>query len=603
MGRSAFGWACLVAVLATAAPANAQLPLPTPAPPPPPVVEPPPPGETATSFGGDAAHRFAWADMGLRPPLGVAWTWKATGIEHPPLIDGGRVFVLDGTVRLQALQLSDGEPLWNQQLAQDYRVAIGTGDGLVVSSELSRGLRAFDAATGAQRWSLPFVTTAAPLVARGTVYAIGHVDGRPDGLDAADTIATAVDAATGTVRWSVRVPRVSPANVPALSGNRLYLSDSCSAAAVDARSGTVIWSARACTDAGPLRASMLWRDLVIAQGGRSFRAADGAEGGIGVAPVAVVGDLGVRQSGVSLIAADILSGAERWRWTPPPPRPGDEIPQASEYPVVTGGRIWGGAGRVLYALDGSTGRAEWSGRLPDLGEGRANVSKRVLGAAAAGTLVMPTRYGLVALRNAAPGPFGVSASVSRFDLETGAKVVVSGKVSADGHGLIGQQPVRLDADPFPFATFTTAKAGTLNTKDTVRFSLSVRRNTRLKLVVDGGEDIGFTTIYAYPRFYPSYGRGPSLYQVRARVRVRAPGARFGGVRVAMYSGKGRRPRTIRRLGAGALSRGGRARFLVNVRGLGRRDAVFFCVRGMSRQGFGRRDVFDRRCGASRLRIR
>ena len=177
-----------------------------------------------THTNGTPEHRLP--HLALGPLRGAAWSApigagddRRHRITASPVVAGGRVFTLDALAGVMAHDLS-GRPLWRADLtppAERPTDASGGGlayDGgsLYVTTAFGT-LSALDAATGAVRWTqrLGAAATGTPTVRDGLVYAVGR-----------DATAWAVEAGSGRVAWQVAgLPDtagfVGPAG-PAVSG-------------------------------------------------------------------------------------------------------------------------------------------------------------------------------------------------------------------------------------------------------------------------------------------------------------------------------------------------------------------------------------------------
>lgn len=155
--------------------------------------------------GGNARHQLD--HVALRRPLGLAWSADiGTGnsrryrITSDPVIAGGRVFAMDSQARVSAFSTS-GQALWSADLTppedSDGDAAGGglaAAGGTVFATTGFGTLTALDAATGGVRWVHDFdaAATGAPTVDNGVVYAV-----------TANATGWAIDARTGRILWQV----------------------------------------------------------------------------------------------------------------------------------------------------------------------------------------------------------------------------------------------------------------------------------------------------------------------------------------------------------------------------------------------------------------
>lgn len=577
--------AAAVALLGAAPAARAQVNLPGVTPP---VVAPGAPGPDTLTLAGDAAHRNAWTGTGLRPPLELAWAHDGNPL-LPPLAAGSRVIVETATA-LTAYNAADGAALWNVALASPAELAT---DSRRVFLAGTGGVAALDIATGATDWAVPGRPAAGPVVADGRLL-VGTTDGH----------VTAYQADSGSVLWTTATGIVG--SRPAIAGSRAYVTGTCRAAAITTTTGLPIWATGSCTQSAATR-TLLGGGFVFAEDGAVYAAADGARLADGPSPGTIGGGLVFRSPLAApttvLAARDAGTFAPRWTWTPP--LAGGMLLR----PAVVDGAVYqvvdtGAEGLLLGALETGTGRELWSAFLPagSSGVGLApGIATTVT--AAGGLLLVPTDGGgLAALRNAAAGPLGVTASLPRNVVAAGTQTVIKGTLTSDGHGLVGPRPVTLEADRFPYDGDYEVLDLAIPGRAGFSFTATVARNTRFRLTADG-VTYSPTEVFAQPALSIAYTATRRRLIVLATLRIKAqPGLRRRGGRVAVYRLK-RRGRVAKRLGAGRSSAGGTARFRVHIpRSLKRSDRILTCLRGARRQGFGAPNVLDSHCGDRRIRI-
>jgi outer membrane protein assembly factor BamB len=201
--------------------------------------------ENSTAFASD----HLW---GLRAHDG-ALLWKATYDRV------GRTFLANGIIycatfsaqsggALVALRAPDGAALWRQPIATDPELirtssndasvlsAIALADGRLYVGAADHTVSCYDAATGAQRWSVRLAgsVVAAPSVAYGRIY-VGATDGA----------CYAFDAATGALRWRSFLGPSLHAE-PAVGDEVVYIgAPTGHLFALDAHSGALYWRAYA----------------------------------------------------------------------------------------------------------------------------------------------------------------------------------------------------------------------------------------------------------------------------------------------------------------------------------------------------------------------
>ncbi len=178
------------------------------------------------------------------------WTTTLPGtLGPPPSTDGAIVAVTLGDGSLIALDASGGATAWTAAAA-----ALGAatyirptiGRGLVLVGLSDGGTAALDAGTGTMVWHRP---------GQGDTIASISIAG-PDVLVNASTTLTALDAETGTVRWTASVQASGPmfplASIPGGTVDTIVVGstdamDVASVLALDAGTGTELW--RVTTDA------------------------------------------------------------------------------------------------------------------------------------------------------------------------------------------------------------------------------------------------------------------------------------------------------------------------------------------------------------------
>ncbi|MER5764959.1 serine/threonine-protein kinase [Streptomyces sp. NPDC002082] len=159
----------------------------------------------------------------------TVWTVRApapdalTAKDNAPLFGGGLVFSVDqGGGQLQALDASTGAERWRRNFPAGSRVVPVGANVLIAATNGS--LTALDATTGTSRWTkqlggLGSVWRAGPTEPGGAV-----LYGATPTADGKSTQVSAVDPATGAVRWQTRTAGLlQPVGV---AGSGIYLLDS-----------------------------------------------------------------------------------------------------------------------------------------------------------------------------------------------------------------------------------------------------------------------------------------------------------------------------------------------------------------------------------------
>lgn len=149
----------------------------------------------------------------IASPIGVRELWSVnlgggegrSWLRQHPTLDGGRVYAVDTGGDLMALDASSGKKLWSVEAIAAVKTGSklkfwhretaeigltsspGVGSGMVVVGGRNGEVIAFDAATGAKRWSVKVTSEvlSAPLVLPDRIIVRSN-DGRVFGLDPAD---------------------------------------------------------------------------------------------------------------------------------------------------------------------------------------------------------------------------------------------------------------------------------------------------------------------------------------------------------------------------------------------------------------------------------
>src|SRR5215216_722196 len=294
--------------------------------------------------------RFIWSHYGytrdrrrylplkkpLRPPFKEIWQHQGNVLlEFPPVIGGKRLFLLNDSGKLLAIQKHTGKVLWRRKLGALAAASPAYANGTVYVVLLQRTLRgrgsgtgrvvALDGRSGKIRWSraLASRSESSPLVADGRVY-FGSESGT----------VYAMDASNGRVRWRYHAGGAVKGGL-ALADGRLYFGDYGGRAyAIRESNGASVWRASTSGGAFGLRSGNFYATPAVAYGrvyigntdGRvySFSAAGGklawskSTGGYvyaspavaqvpGGRPLVYVGSYSGR-----FYALDARSGAVRW---------------------------------------------------------------------------------------------------------------------------------------------------------------------------------------------------------------------------------------------------------------------------------------------------
>jgi outer membrane protein assembly factor BamB len=512
-----------------------------------------------------------------------------------PLIADGRVFVAYTTYAgnvLAALSLDRGRTLWKRKVSG----GAAYDSGRVFATDRNGDVIALNPADGRLLWRSKSVRVAGSMLAAGgEVYA------------STDEGIVALDPTNGAERW--RGTTGSGGGLVSRAGDRVFAQDRCHGiSAFEAGSGKRLWDMQGgCS--GPfsflflmpvVHQDRIYRSLFT----RVYDAANGQQTGrFPASRPAFAGDAAVivDARGVSEIPAS--GGEPRWTYRGRRREWKDGVYRAARPAVVTRFNAYALSTRArLVVLDRENGREVQEGTLDGLPESYGLVSDGAANLAAAqGTLVVPVRGTLHALGSLlSPPPRGVDAVAlnpytvfaQRFELAAGV-----GRELRDG-----RPRVRIEFDRYPYRRWTAGSAHQTRPEGVAYFDSRPTRNTRFRARLESDPRIVSPTVYAY--VYPRIGvsiRAVSASYARVAFRVRGPKEiRLGGKRIFLYLLRHGSSRLVRLAGATLRSTGrGRAAASARFRrysGAHPADDVYYCVRGIENQGFGKRDRFARGCG-------
>jgi len=273
-------------------------------------------GDALYIVGGDGNLRRLDAATGRE-------RWRTSGATYvgSPSVSGGRVFVLDTDGALGsivAINAADGSVIWRQDTRSSTQVwPLPIGE-FVVAGGPDRTFRAFDAATGEQRWSTAVAggdITRSPSSAGDTVF-FGTEDG----------VFHAVDATDGHEVWTLTTSALYFGSSAVRDGTVYVVAQQSDATfdliAIDATTGHELWTfspkvrtqmATPSVDGDTVfvptidgHAYAVWRD-------------DGSlrwtwtSSPTTLFPITLVGDSALTFEESTLVAIDRSSGRERWR--------------------------------------------------------------------------------------------------------------------------------------------------------------------------------------------------------------------------------------------------------------------------------------------------
>ena len=201
--------------------------------------------------GGTPAQSIEHVDAA--PTFTVAWrrsvgapSSRRKHVTAPPIVAGGRIYVMDGGAEVSAHDAVTGAQIWRANLTpkskrdhEGWGGGVAFADGKVYASSGFREVVQLDAATGAIGWRdrTDAPVHAAPTVSGGRVYVV----------DVNDEL-LAYDAATGIQAWTYQAltepARILAASSPAVDNDTVVASfASGELVALRAANGTELWNA------------------------------------------------------------------------------------------------------------------------------------------------------------------------------------------------------------------------------------------------------------------------------------------------------------------------------------------------------------------------
>ncbi|MBA1194667.1 outer membrane protein assembly factor BamB [Pseudomonas entomophila] len=163
-----------------------------------------------------------------------------------PAVENDRIYASDVHGVVMALNRSNGDVLWKQDLDLPVSGAVGVGYGLVMLGTLKGEVIALDADTGEERWRSRVTSEVlAPPANNGDVVVVQTQDDRVIGLD----------AATGDRRWiyesTPAVLTLRGTGAPIVT-NRLAVAglSTGKVIALDTQNGVPVWEARVAVPQG-----------------------------------------------------------------------------------------------------------------------------------------------------------------------------------------------------------------------------------------------------------------------------------------------------------------------------------------------------------------
>ncbi len=599
-----------IAFAAGSGPASADCPLPSfpllcgPSSFPPPTPAPSGnPDDAATTFLEGPGRTDAAPAVDIAPPLALMWQRRLGSSPSYPLIAGGKAYVPIEPRALRELDLATGRTEWSASLGQTCGGLRAAYDGgRVFVQDACATVQAFDASNGHFDWrAQPAGACGAgvsgpPVATGGSVYTVGGCNGQ----------LSALDEATGSVRWSVPNPGLACCTM-STDSVRVYLGGCYGQGAWSTSSGALIWRQTSnrcrgsfdCQD-GEQQVVALGGDVTLE--GELHDAATGAllrDYPAFCSPPARFGaDLVVpEQRGLS--AFDTGSGALLWH---------DSLSR----PQVVGLQTPLTVDRDLFELD----IGQQSSRLLafDAASGAPRESTPLL-RGTTGPVVAAEGVLLVTESDAISAYTGLFAPAGdQIGLRVSPPVVLFGphaRVRIDGRlgpalRATGPREIELQARPFGHRAFSHVRGGLSYADGGFLFNSRPRRDTLYRVVPARGVSQPIPVIaVVYPSFRFAFSFDAATRRINGSVTLRFdPGIRLPGRSAYIYEDR-RDIHTLLLLGGGKL---------VSL-GPGHADMrtsfpppstvtpayVLWCVPRMSRLGVGYPDEIDRECGRRRIR--
>ncbi|MFJ3983712.1 outer membrane protein assembly factor BamB family protein [Streptomyces fungicidicus] len=303
------------------------------------------------SSGGSDGAGGTGSPTAAAKQLAVQELWsREQEFNGRPVVAGGKVVVEGGDGALHALDADSGDTEWTYDELGGGADLVGVSDGLVVAYDGSGTVHAVDLDSGDRAWSVGAGPHTAPgtkfhlylrvVVAGGTVYVNAMYDLPEDDERYGTYAVSALDAATGRLKWT-RPVEYGLSDALAVEDGVLYggmwEKDGTYFYALDADSGDQLWRYRT-----------------------------GEEIGGEVTAIEVSGDtVYLGDSRGVLHAVDTRQGTRRWSHQP-------DVPSVEWFPslVVTDGVVLGSTGindsGYVHAVAADSGKPLWTEHL--LGE-------------------------------------------------------------------------------------------------------------------------------------------------------------------------------------------------------------------------------------------
>ncbi|MDQ3936774.1 MAG: PQQ-like beta-propeller repeat protein [Actinomycetota bacterium] len=575
-----------------------------------------PPATGTVTYQVDAAHTGNVADANLDPPLGRKWIRRDLGRPLTnPLMAEGRVYVLSAPpqqgLMIHALDPATGNTIWSKPAPLENGASFSFGfsyDQGRLFANGGRMIRAHSAATGEPLWTRPLNDSRGAAVAEGgSVYLVDITGGL-----------RAFRGSDGVEQPGAQIG--SGGREVAVQGDRVFSGEGCRRVdAFDRALLTRVWSySGGCNDWVDDPPPAVHRGRVYAHASRAgsgviLDAANGQRLGTFAAErsPAFAGNLGFYRGDLPLIAVNLDTGGEAWRYTS---EPGGSREELAGIPLVVEKSVFVlTRDGELIAVDRDSGRERWRGALsPIVDHGMTSLPLPPPMAAAGDRLIVTYRDRLTAFGPGpdAPGidePDKIPAGGLRYELRAEPEdlpYLSKARIAVRANGsLSGAHEIELQADPYPYGEWRAVKRARPSFDDHT-FEVKPDRNTRYRVV----DRSTYPTIESEAvTVYPFYGGSPAFWLVgRSSMQVRGTVTAPSWLRVTrrrayLYRARARnKPGT--RIGSLRVRRVGKERYrlvgTVRVPALRRRDLFFVCIPIAKPKAFGR--LPHDHCGRRRL---
>lgn len=282
------------------------------------------------------------------------------------MIVQGQTMVVGTDTALYALDTVTGVQRWTAQAGPQIQSMLVSGTTLYVGS--MTWVSAFALADGSTLWTQQVAggDTSHLVLAGGTLYVGGSIS----------SSLTALDAESGTLRWSVQLPTAEGASSFVLQGGTLFVQTQHRLEALDESSGHLLWQLVTAVQAFQVEdgvVSLIFRDpppdstAPALSGLRGLRASDGHPLWQEVTPVSVDGEVDVLTPEVIYRATTAEQG-NLSAWST---RDGGLLWQVTTQPIssllLQQGALYASSGSTVAAFRAADGARLWQSSLTQAG--------------------------------------------------------------------------------------------------------------------------------------------------------------------------------------------------------------------------------------------